>query len=213
MCCSKTASWPFLRGFPDRRDARARDPAHAEFRRRHALFGALRDAFRRTERGNLRAEPRLPARADRRPARLPRRVRQDGARRVAQRHRQPRLCRRAVPGGRLSRRHAVGDLRSHRAEGELQPAERRRLRAHAGRESARANGDRIRALGDGEEARRGRRGRRSPRPRPPRRRRAGRARRRLPCRSMLPPTTSRSPARPIAGATMPRASASTMSTA
>ena len=37
---------PLLRGFPDRRDDPARDAAHAERRRRLALFGALRLAFR-----------------------------------------------------------------------------------------------------------------------------------------------------------------------
>ena len=51
-----------------------------------------------------------PESAGRRPARLPRRVRQDGRRRLAQRDRQSRLRRLPFSRAGLSRRHVVGDL-------------------------------------------------------------------------------------------------------
>ena len=118
---------PFLRGFPARRD----DPP------RHAAHRHGRATSRSTRRSTAPASPcsprtlspgdRLSARAARRPAGLPRRVRQDRARHLAERRRQSRLCRRAVPEAGLSRRHAVRRLRGHRAQGELEPRDRRGL--------------------------------------------------------------------------------------
>ena len=144
---------PVLRGLPHRRRHPARHPAHDPRRRRLALFGALRHALRAAERGHLRPGDRLSAKPDRRPARLPCRVRQDGSGRLAQRRRQPRLRRLPVPRGGLSGRHAVLDVRGDRPQGKLEPAERRRLCAFAGRQPARRDGDRLCALGDGAQAR------------------------------------------------------------
>ena len=76
---------------------------------------------------------RLSARARRRSHRVPHRVRQDRAGHLAQRHRQPRLCRVPLPGARLSGRHAERRLRGDRPARELQPRLGRRLRAHHGR--------------------------------------------------------------------------------
>ena len=117
---------PVLRGLPPRRDAPPRDAAHAHRRRRVALFGAHRDALRRAERRDLRPRDRLSAVAGRRPACLPRRVRQDGRRRLAQRGRQSRLRRLPISQAGLSRRHAVGDFRGDRTQGEPNREERRR---------------------------------------------------------------------------------------
>ena len=97
-----------------------------------------------------------PRRADRRPAGVPHRVRQDRAGHLAQRGRQSRLRRRPVPGAGVSRRHADRDLRGDRAEGELQPQDRRGLCAHPRLQAGRHRRARIRALGDGAKARRGR---------------------------------------------------------
>ena len=69
---------PVLRGLSPRRDDPSRDAAHAEQRRRLALFGSHRRALRAAKRGNLRSRHRLPGKPDRRSARLPCRIRQDG---------------------------------------------------------------------------------------------------------------------------------------
>ena len=115
-------------------------------------------------------------------------------------------------GAGLSRRHAERGLRGDRRARELQPRLRRRLRAHHGPQPARRAGARVRALGDGEEARQGRA---APRARGAEARRARRSRRRSArrCRrSTLGATTSRSPARRIAGATTRPARRSTTPT-
>src|SRR3546814_1891064 len=70
--------------------------------------------------------------------RLPRGVRQDGAGYLAERGRQPRLCRLPLPGAGLSRRHALGGERGHRPQGEFQPQDRRGHRAQPRREPARS---------------------------------------------------------------------------
>ena len=64
-------------------DHPSRDAPHADQRRRFALFGALRRALRAPKRGDFRARHRLSGKPDRRSARLPCRVRQDGGGRSA----------------------------------------------------------------------------------------------------------------------------------
>ena len=120
-----------LRGLSPRRNDPSRDAAHADQRRRLALFGALRRALRAPKRGDFRARHRLSGKPDRRSARLPRRVRQDGAGRLAQRGRQSRLRRLPVLEAGVCRRHAVGGVGGDRAQGKLEQAERRRLCALA----------------------------------------------------------------------------------
>ena len=95
--------------------------------------------------------PRLAAR---RPAGVPHRVRQDRAGRLAQRGRQSRLRRDAVPGAGVCRRHLERDLGGDRAQGELQPQDRHRLCPHPRHQAGRHRRARIRALGDGAKARR-----------------------------------------------------------
>src|SRR6202042_1809129 len=90
---------------------------------------------------------------DRRSARLPCRLRQDGVGRLAERNRQSRLCRLPVLEADLSWRYALCRLASDRAQRELEPAERRRLCALERVQSARRDGHRLRALGDGQKAR------------------------------------------------------------
>ena len=101
----------------------------------------------------------------------------------------------------LSRRHAERRLRGDRPARELQPRLRRRLRAHHRAQPARRDGARVRALGDGEQARHAQPRRRRPSCRSSpsasiRRRWARRAEARL-----RRATISRLPARRIAGAT------------
>ena len=161
-CAGQDRRRPVLRGLSPRRDDPSRDAAHAEQRRRLALFGAHRGALRAAKRGNLRSRHRLSGKPDRRSARLPCRVRQDGGRRLAERGRQPRLRRLPVLEAGFSRRYALRRFAGDRAQGKLEPAERRRLCALARVQSARRDGHRLRPLGDGAKARRERR----PRPRP-----------------------------------------------
>ena len=154
-----------------------------------------------------------PHGAARRPADLPHGVRQDDAGHLAQRHRQPRLRQLPLPEAGLSRRHAGLDLRGDRPQGELQPRDRRRLRALDGAQPARRGGARVRALGDGAEARQGRSDARGGRAEPAAARRSrGSGRGGAGARTSAA-TTSRSPARPIAGATTRWARRSTTSTA
>ena len=122
-----------------------------------------------------------PRVAGRRSAGVPHRVRQDRAGYLAQCGCQPRLRGLPLPARGLSGRHAHRGLRSDRAEGELEPQDRRGLRALVRLQAGRRQGARLRALGDGAQARRGG----APRPaiwcrELPKVGRAGRARRSLP---------------------------------
>ena len=131
-----------------------RDAAHRHDGRRRALHRALRLALRGAVLGRLRQGGRLRAKPARRLARLPRRVRQDRARHLAQRRRQSRLRRRALPEAGLSRRDAVRRLRGHRPEGKLEPPDRHRLcPLDRLRRSRRAGADLL-PLGAGAKARR-----------------------------------------------------------
>ena len=98
---------------------------------------------------------RLSARAGRRPARVPHRVRQDRAGYLAQCRRQSRLRGLPLFARGLSGRHAHRGLGGDRAEGELQPQDRRRLCALGRLQAGRHESARICALGDGAQARRG----------------------------------------------------------
>ena len=133
--------------------------------------------------GRVRQGHRLSARAARRPAGVSRRVRQDRAGCLAQRGRQSRLCRHAVPRAGLCRRHARRDLGGDRAEGELQPQDRHRLCPHPRHQAGRHRRARICALGDGAKARRERARARRPRAAAAGRGRAAAAGRCLPARS------------------------------
>ena len=203
----------FLRGFPHRPDDRACDAAHHHGGRCGALHRPVRASLCGAVLGRLCASHRLSARAGRRPPRLPRRVRQDRAGYLAQRRRQSRLCRLPLPRAGLSRRHAQCGVRGDRAEGEFEPQDRHRVRALDRIQAGRQQGAGICALGDGAEARRGSAGGRRSRAAPARRGAAEHARA-MPARaSMSRPTTSRSPAAPIASTTTPWARRSTTSTA
>ena len=210
---AKTAAGRFLRGLSPRRDDPSRDAPHADQRRRFALFGALRRALRAPKRGDFRARHRLSGKPDRRSARLPCRVRQDGARRLAQRGRQSRLRRLPVlaaglPGDTLSATSQVIGLKENsnrqsgvvhvRSQGFNQRGEtvieyvrwvmvRKRDSAAAAPETHRSQA-----------------------PRGGRRRRA---RRGLSAISTAPRSTTRSAVRPIGSRTTRRANGSIMSTA
>ncbi len=170
----------FLRGFPPRPDHPPRHTAHPDRRRRFALYGAVRRALRGAIVGGLCQGDRLSGLADRRPAGVSHRVRQNRAGRLAQRSGQPRLRRDAVSGAGVHRRHPQRDLRGDRPQGELQPQNRHRLCPHPRREAGRHRGARIRALGDGAKARRERDGPRRSRAAAADRGRAAAARRGLP---------------------------------
>ena len=93
----KTGAGRFFEDFARRAGSRPRDAAHRQPRRRRALFGALRRALRGASRPNLRpTRSAIPA-ARSTTCCLPCRVRQDRRRRLAQRGRQSRLCRRPLP--------------------------------------------------------------------------------------------------------------------
>ena len=124
--------------------------------------GAVRSALCHAVVGRFCSSHRLSASADRRPARLSYRVRQDGARHLAQRHRQSRLRRVPVPGAGLSRRHASATTPRSSACGRIPtPDVGRRLRALDRPQPARRDRPRLRALGDGAQARQDARLRRS----------------------------------------------------
>ena len=94
-----------------------------------------------------------------------------------------------------------GRVRGDRPQGELQPADRRGLCALDGVRRGRRGGADLLPLGAGEQARPRRPGRRRPGAGSAEGGRAGRARRRLPADRRRRPTTRRSRAAPIAGAT------------
>ena len=120
-----------------------------------ALFGP---AFCGAVLRHLRAGDRLRPSPARRPAGLPRGVRQDRAGHLAQRGGQSRLCRLPLPQSRLSGRHAQRGVGGDRAAGKRQPQDRHRLCALARlRRDGRLRA-RLCALGDGAQARRGGRG-------------------------------------------------------
>ena len=75
-----------------------------------------------------------------------------------QRDRQPRLCRRPVRRAALPGRHADRQLQGDRPEGELERQGRHRLRAHARDQGGWPRDPRVRALGDGRQARSGKPG-------------------------------------------------------
>ena len=114
-----------------------------------ALYG-MRFAVTLVATSSRAARP--PARAGRRPARVPHGLRQDRARRLAQRGREPRLREGHLRRARLSRRHREHALDRHRSQGDQQRQERRRLRALGRQEPARRGRPRLRALGHGEQA-------------------------------------------------------------
>ena len=198
---TKTSSGNFFEDFRLGQTIRHATPRTVTGGRCRALHRAVRLALRGAVVRRVRHGHRLSARADRRPAGVPHRVRQDRAGRLAQRGRQSRLRRLPVPRAGLPGDTLTRNLRGDRAEGELQPQDRHRLCAHARHQAGRHGGARIRALGDGAKARRERRRRRAItcrgcRPRSSRSCSARPAR-----RSTSRPTTSRSPAARTASAT------------
>ena len=91
--------------------------------------------------------------ADRRAAGLSHRVRQVGARHLAQCRGQSRLCRGALSPARDAQRHAHRALRDHRAQGDIEPPDRHRLPADDGHGPGGPVGARVLPLGAGEETR------------------------------------------------------------
>ncbi len=144
----------FFRGFPHRPDHPPRHAAHRHGRRRGALQRPVRAAVRGAIVRRLRAQDRLPALAGRRPAGVSFRLRQVGPGRLAQRRRQSRLCELPLPGACLSRRHAQCSVGGDRAQGELEPQDRDRVRPLVRLQAGRQQGAGICPLGDGAKARR-----------------------------------------------------------
>ena len=176
------------------------------------LHRALPDAFRPGLVRRIRPRLRPAPQSDRGHRRLPRRVRQDGARHQPERRRQPRLCR-----GRFLAPVYPGDTltayeRGHRPPRDLERQERRGLGPHHRLQPAGRAGAALSAAGSWSASamRPPRRPSRGPGARPGGRRTRvdGAARARL-----HRATTSRSPASPGAGATMRSARGSTTSTA
>ncbi len=194
---SKTAAGRFFEDFRLGETLRHATPRTLTVGRRLALFGALRLALRRAERRDLRPRDRLSRSAP---------IDDLLAFHVVFGKTVPDVSLNAIANlgyadGRfleagLSRRHADGDLRGDRPQGELEPPERRRLRAHAGLQPARrAVLDYVRWVMVRK------RDAAAPAPRaacPRSARGASRRTRSAPParRSTPPPTTSRSPARP-----------------
>ena len=209
----ETAGGRFFEDFRIGETIRHATPRTLTRRRRLALFGALRLALRAAERGDLRPRDRLSGEPDRRPARLPCRLRQDGARRLAQRRRQPRL--RRLPVSQSPSIRATRSRPSREVIGLKENSNRQTGVVHVRSRGFNQRGetvDRIRALGDGEKALATRRRRpRRIRPNFPRRSPSPTSAR--PVRpSIAPPSTSSSAARPSGSRTMSRATESTMST-
>src|SRR5512140_2568140 len=80
-----------LRGLPPRAEDRACHAAHADPRRRGALYRALWFALCIAVVRHFRADGWLAETSARRPPRLPHRIRQDGRGHLAERRRQSRL--------------------------------------------------------------------------------------------------------------------------
>ena len=174
-------------------------------------IGALRLALRHQFVRRVRPCARPAARAARRPAGVPCRDRQDGARHLAQCRRQSRLCR--VPLGRagLSRRHAVGVARRCSACARIPTRQSGVVWVRSTGTNQRGEMvlDYVRwVMVHKRDRSRGRR--RAGRAEDRAGRGAGRPDRARPD-SMLAATTTRRPARPIAGRTTRPASGSTMS--
>jgi len=157
----KTNPGNYLRGFRPRPGADPpRHAAHGHGGRCGALHGTLRLALRRAV--DATPSPRAigyPHAPGRRPARLPRRA----SARPCRTFRSTRWPISAMPiaaSSRLSIRATRCDgLRGHRAQGELQRQDRRRrCRARTGTNQRGEEVLCLRALGDGQQARRGRAG-------------------------------------------------------
>ena len=118
-----------------------------------ALYGAIYPTrFAVAVVGGVRRVGRPGAPPGRGAHRLPRRLRQDRAGRLAQRGGQPRLRRVPLPRPGRAGRHAAHPLGGHRPQGELQRPDRRRLGALDRDQPARRGRDRLGALGDGAQA-------------------------------------------------------------
>ena len=204
----------FLRGFPPRPDDPPRHAAHRHDRRRRALQRPVR-------RRALRCSRPTPSRASIGYPRAPlddllvfhvvfgKTVPDISLNAVANLgYADCRFLKPVYPGDTLER-----GLGGHRAEGKFQPQDRHRLCALARLRRDGRRGARLRALGDGAQARRGGAGAGGTRAGAAEERRAGARSARACPRSMRRPTTPCSPAARTASATTRPARRSTTSTA
>ena len=126
MAGTKTNAGNFFEDFRFGQIIPPRDAAHGHRRRRGALYGLYGSRFAVQSSDTFAKAIGYPRAAARRPADLSCRIRQDHAGYLAQRHRQPRLCRLPLSEARLSGRHADARFRRSLASRRTPTAKRAR---------------------------------------------------------------------------------------